>query len=387
MTPHPFDDIPSSALNVPSSRKWSLNPDTIGAWVAEMDYGTAPAVGTALHAAIDGGVLGYLSPAIANEMAAETSRYMREQYSWDVAPEHVHPVSDVMAALGVAISQYTPRGTAVIVPTPAYMPFLSFPPTRNRSVIEVPGIVENGRWRHDLDAIDAAFTAGAKTFVLCNPHNPTGTVFDRAELEAIAEVVERNGGRVFADEIHAPLRFDGREHIPYASISPAAAAHTITGTSASKAWNIPGLKAAQLITSNHADAQLYRSFGFAVQHGASTLGVVATTAAYRDGHDWLAEVVDYLDGNRRLLGSLLAELAPAIGYEIPDATYIAWLDCRELGIPGSPAAFFREHAGITVTDGELCGRGYEGFVRFVFAMPRPILEESVRRIAAAVATL
>ena len=192
---------------------------------------------------------------------------------------------------------------------------------------------------------------------------------------------------MFADEIHAPLRFDGRRHIPYASISPAAAAHTITGTSASKAWNIPGLKAAQLITSNRADAELYRSFGFAVQHGASTLGVVASTAAYREGGEWLDEVVDYLDGNRRLLGSLLAELVPQIGYELPDATYLAWLDCRELGILGSPAEFFREHAGVTVTDGELCGAGYAGFVRFVFAMPRPILEESVLRIAAAVATL
>ncbi|TBN58505.1 aminotransferase class I/II-fold pyridoxal phosphate-dependent enzyme [Glaciihabitans arcticus] len=352
-----------------------------------MDYGTAPEVSAALHTAIDQGVLGYLSPAIAGDMAVETSRYMREQCGWDVAPEHVHPVSDVMAALGVAISQYTPRGSAVIVPTPAYMPFLSFPPTRNRSVIEVPGIVDDGRYTHDLAAIDAAFKAGARTFVLCNPHNPTGTVFTRVELGAIAEVVERNGGRVFADEIHAPLRFDGREHIPYASISTAAAAHTITGTSASKAWNIPGLKAAQLITSNEADAEIYRGFGFAVQHGASTLGVVATTAAYRDGDAWLGEVVEYLDGNRRLLGSLLAELAPAIGYSIPDATYIAWLDCRALAIEGSPAEFFREHAGVTVTDGELCGAGYAGYVRFVFAMPRPILDQAVRAIAAAVATL
>ena len=387
MTAHPFDDIPSTALDVPSSRKWSLNPGTIGAWVAEMDYGTAPEVSAALHTAIGDGVIGYLSPAIAGAMALETSRYMREQYDWDVAPEHVHPVSDVMAALGVAISQYSPRGSAVIVPTPAYMPFLSFPPTRTRSVIEVPGMVDDGRWTHDLDAIDAAFKAGAKTLVLCNPHNPTGTVLTRAELEAIAEVVERNGGRVFADEIHAPLRFDGREHIPYASISPAAAAHTITGTSASKAWNIPGLKAAQLITSNEADAELYRSFGFSVQHGASTLGVVASTAAYRDGQPWLDDVVDYLDGNRRLLGSLLAELAPQIGYQVPDATYIAWLDCRGLGIPGSPAEFLRERAGVTVTDGELCGAGYAGFVRLVFAMPRPILERAVRAIAQAVATL
>jgi len=387
MAGHPFDSISSKALDVPSSRKWSLNPGTIGAWVAEMDFGTAPAVTEALHNAIDSGVIGYLSPAIASEMATETAAWMSQQFSWQVDPADVHPVSDVMAALGVAISQYSPRGSAVIVPTPAYMPFLSFPPTRSRAVIEVPGVVTDGRWTHDLAAIDAAFKAGARTFVLCNPHNPTGTMFSRDELLAIADVVERNNGRVFADEIHAPLRFDGREHIPYASISAAAAAHTITGTSASKAWNLPGLKTAQLITSNEADATLYRSFGFSVQHGASTLGVIASTAAYRDGREWLDDVVDYLDGNRRLLGSLLSELAPSIGYTLPDATYIAWLDCRSLGIDGSPADFFREHAGVTVTDGELCGAGYEGYVRFVFAMPRPILEQAVRAMATAVASL
>ncbi|GLK17905.1 MalY/PatB family protein [Herbiconiux flava] len=389
---HRFDQITADHLNVPSSRKWSLNPGTIGAWVAEMDFGTAPAVTAALHRALDEGVLGYLAPATAHEMAEATAEWMLDAYDWRVDPARVHHVSDVMAALGVAVTAFSPPGSAVIVPTPAYMPFLTYPPTLGHPVIEVPGIVvedEVGgpRWRHDLDAIDAAFRAGAGTLILCNPQNPTGTALDRAELEAIAEVVERHGGRVFADEIHAPLRFDGRAHIPYATVSEAAAAHSITGTSASKAWNLPGLKAAQLITTNDADECRYARFGFAVQHGAATPGVIAATAAYRSGREWLGEVVDYLDGNRRLLGSLLAEHAPGVGYALPEATYLAWLDCRSLDLgPGaSPAALLRERAGVTVTDGALCGAGYEGFVRLVFAMPRPLLREATLRIADALA--
>ncbi|MBF4574258.1 aminotransferase class I/II-fold pyridoxal phosphate-dependent enzyme [Herbiconiux sp. VKM Ac-1786] len=394
---HPFDRITAADLDVPSSRKWSLHPGTIGAWVAEMDFGTAPAVTAALHRALDEGVLGYLAPATAHEMAEATAEWMLDAYDWRVDPARVHHVSDVMAALGVAVTAFSPPGSAVIVPTPAYMPFLTYPPTLGHPVVEVPGIVtEDGpgggpRWRHDLDALDAAFRAGAGTLILCNPQNPTGTALDRDELEAIAEVVERNGGRVFADEIHAPLRFDGRPHIPYATVSEAAAAHSVTGTSASKAWNVPGLKAAQLITTNDADERRYAGFGFAVQHGAATPGVIAATAAYRSGREWLGGVVDYLDGNRRLLGSLLAEHAPDVGYELPEATYLAWLDLRSFGFGAgsgdSPATFLRERAGVAVTDGALCGAGHEGFVRLVFAMPRPLLRDATLRTADALASL
>jgi cystathionine beta-lyase len=225
--------------------------------------------------------------------------------------------------------------------------------------------------------------------VLCNPHNPTGTVLPREELEAIALVVERHGGRVFADEIHAPIRFDGRAHVPYASVSDAAAGHTVTGTSASKAWNVPGLKAAQLITSNDADEAVYRRFGFAVVHGASTLGVIAATAAYRDGRDWLDGAVAYLQRNRDLLTALIAERLPDVRWRPPEATYLAWLDLGALALGarglGDPAALLRDRAGVTLTDGALCGTGFADHVRLVFATPAPVLEDAVDRIAAALA--
>ncbi len=381
---HPFDAFSRARLDRPESRKWSLHPGKIGAWVAEMDFGTAPAVADALNRAIADGTLGYLSPPLAAELARATSGWMSAEYGWAVDPARVHSVSDVMAALGVAITEYSPADSPVIVPTPAYMPFLTYLPTIGHPVIEVPGVEIHGRWQHDLERIDAAFAAGARSLVLCNPHNPTGTVLTRDELLAIAGVVERHGGRVFADEIHAPLRFDGRPHIPYASLNDATASHTVTGTSASKAWNIPGLKAAQLITSNDADQEAYRRFGFAVQHGASTLGVVASTAAYRAGRPWLDQTRAYLAESRHLLSELLATHLPGAGYHPPEATYIAWIDTAALDIPGSPAAFFRDEADVVLTDGALLGAGYEKHVRLVFATPRPVLGEAVAAMGDAV---
>ena len=384
MTSSRFDAITREQLSRPSSRKWSLHPGTIGAWVAEMDFGTAPAVTEALHRAVDEGDLGYLAPHTTRRMAEATAQWLLDDSGWRIPPENIHPVSDVMAALEVAITKFSPDGTGVIIPTPAYMPFLSFVPTLGRDVFEVPGIVENGRWSHDLAGIDAAFHAGARTLILCNPQNPTGTAIGRDELEAIAEIVDRHNGRVFADEIHSPLRYGSTPHVPYASISPITARHTITATSASKAWNLPGLKSAQLITSNPADEELYQIFGFAVLHGASTPGVIAAAAAYSDGREWLTEVSEYLNVNRRVLAELLAEHLPEVVYTAPDATYIAWLDCTQLGIEGSIADFFRTEAGVTMTDGALCGAGYENHVRLIFAMPRPILEQAVIAMADAV---
>jgi cystathionine beta-lyase len=199
---------------------------------------------------------------------------------------------------------------------------------------------------------------------------------------AIAEVVDRYGARVFSDEIHAPLVFGNARHVPYASLSPVTAAHTLTATSASKAWNLPGLKCAQVVLTSDADRETWAGIGPLAEHGAATLGVIANTAAYRSGGPWLAEVLSYLDGNRRLLGQLVADLLPGVVYTPPEGTYLGWLDFRATG-PADPAAYFLEKAGVAMTDGALCGEAGRGFGRFTFALPRPVLREAVERIAAA----
>jgi cystathionine beta-lyase len=265
------------------------------------------------------------------------------------------------------------------------MPFLLVPPRLGRQIIQVPMVpAEAGRFVLDLDGIDAAFKAGGQLLILCNPCNPVGRVYTRDELSALAEVVDRNGGRVFADEIHAPLVYPGGKHIPYAGISGQAATQAVTATAASKGWNLPGLKCAQLILTNDADAATWAENGFMFEHGASTPGVRASTAAYRAGGGWLADVVGYLDGSRELLAGLLDEQLPAIGYRPPEGTYLAWLDCRDLGIDDSPAEFFLAKARVLLTDGAACGDAGRGHVRLNFATPRPILTEIVRRMAEAV---
>lgn len=378
-----FDALSINQLRQAGGVKFSTYPDAIGAFVAEMDFGTAPEIVSAVHKATDAGLFGYLPPQLPLDMSNATARWQRDAYGWDVPASRIHPVADVLKILELTILHFSKPGSAVIVPTPSYMKFLSTADELGRDVIEVPLVRNNGRDEMDLDGLDKAFLAGGHLLLLCNPFNPLGRVFSRAELLGISEVVERHGGRVFADEIHAPLVYEDRKHIPYASISPETAAHTITGTSAAKAWNIPGLKCAQIILSNDADAAIWEPLASAARHGASNLGVIANTVAYNEGAPWLGGVLSYLDNNRKILGEQLAALIPEIGYQPPEGTYVGWLDCRSLGLRESPADFFRERAGVALTDGRSCGRAGEGFVRFIFATPRPILEQALEQMAQA----
>jgi len=383
MSRSPDFDQTIEQLRAVGSVKWSQHPGAIGAFVAEMDFGTAPPVAAAMREVVDRGLLGYLPDDLDARLSQAFARFAHDRYGWDVAPERVRPLGDVVAGLTAAIEHFSAPGSAVILPTPAYMPFLYVPQMLGRRVLQVPMAYDAGRAVYDLEAIDAAFAAGGNLLVVCNPHNPVGRVLETAEMQALAEVVERNGGRVFSDEIHAPLVFPGHRHLPYATVSPAAAGHSVTATSASKAWNLPGTKCAQLVLSNDADAQRWAEVGMLSEHGASNFGVAANIAAYEQGGPWLEDVLAYLDGNRSLLADLLAEHLPDVGYTPPEGTYLAWLDCRTLGLGDHPADFFREQAGVALTDGPSCGEVGAGFVRHNLATPRAVLEQSVRQMAQA----
>ena len=361
--------------------KWTLFPETIGAFVAEMDFGTAPPVVAALHGAVDAGSFGYLPTAMSDAMSEACAAFVRDRYGWAVAPADVRPIADVVKGLELAIEHFCAPGGPVVLPTPAYMPFVTLPAELGREVRQVPLTEVAGRPAYDLAALDAALADGG-LLVLCNPHNPVGRVLEPAELQAIAEVVDRRGARVFADEIHGPLVFPGHRHVPYASLSPVTAGHTVTATSASKAWNLPGLKCAQVVLSNDPDRETWARIGPFAEHGAANLGVVANTAAYAEGGPWLAAVLDHLDGTRRLLGEWVAELLPGVRYRPPEGTYLAWLDFRATG-PPDPAAHFQEKAGVTMTDGARCGEAGRGFARLTFATPRAVLRQALEQIAAA----
>ncbi|MBO1750876.1 aminotransferase class I/II-fold pyridoxal phosphate-dependent enzyme [Actinotalea sp. BY-33] len=368
------------------SLKWTALPAEIAAWVAESDLGTAPAVTAALHEAVRTEQLGYLPPALRRRLGEACAAWHHDRYGWEVAPGRIHPVADVLEALRVTVEHHSPTGSAVILPTPAYMPFVTAPEAWGRQVLQVPMTSAEGRPTLDLEALDDAFRQGGGLLVLVNPHNPTGRVLTVEEMRGITTVVERHGGRVFADEIHAPIVHPGHRHVPYASTSSAAAGHTVTATSASKAWNVPGLKCAQVILSNEADARVWDTHDKLSTHGASTLGVVANTAAYRDGGTWLGELLHRLDDHRAVLLETLRREAPQVAYRPPEGTYLAWLDLREaLGpaatAPGAGLARGVLRAtGVAVTDGADCGTVGRGFVRLNLAMPRPMVVEAAARL-------
>jgi len=380
-----YDAITVDRLRASGSYKWSTYPEAIGAFIAEMDFGVAPEISAALTRSVEAQV-GYPTPELVDGLSRATARWLRDRHGWEVPPERIRPVGDVLIAMRAVIDHFTAPGSKIVLPTPAYMPFLKIPPMHDREIIEVPLIVEDGRYVFDLDGLDRAFADGGGMLILCNPYNPVGRVFTREELVAVSEVVERHGGRVFADEIHAPLVFAPHVHVPYASISEVTANHTITSTSASKAWNLPGLKTAQVILTNDADAAVWATPVVTRNELlASNPGIIANIAAFDEARGWLEHTHAYLDGNRTLLADLLAAHIPEIRYTPAEGSYIAWLDTRHLGIQGSPADFFREHAGVALTDGLSCGQAGEGFVRFILATPRPVIEQAVRQMAEALA--
>lgn len=381
---HPYDRIRVEDLVRRGSMKWSLyGPDVIAAWIAEMDFPTAEPIAAALRSAVDRGYTGYPPYDDATGLPAVTADRLTAA-GLSVPAERIRLLPDVLKGVELAIELYSPAGSPVVVPTPAYPPFFEVVRVCGRQVVEVPMVRTDAGREFDLAAIDAALDAGAGTVIVCNPHNPLGQVFGAPELAAVADVVAAHGARVVADEVHAPLVYPGATYVPYATVSPAAAAHSVTLTSASKGWNLPGLKCAQIALTGPADVGTWDALPVLRVLGASTLGIVANLAAYTEGAAWLADTVAYLDGNRALLGELLAEHLPGAGYAAPAGTYLAWIDCRALGLE-DPAGFFRTRARVAVNDGAAFGAVGAGFVRLNFATSRPILTRAVTAMGAAVA--
>jgi cystathionine beta-lyase len=373
-----YDTLTLEHLTGVVGKKWTTFPDCIGAFIAEMDFGTAPAVIEALRETVDKGFFGYLPASLEDGLAVACADWYRAKANWDIPAERIHSMPDVLKGLEITIRSFAPRGGKVIVPTPAYMPFLFIPTMLGREIVQVPMIQVEGRWEYDLEATD-----GGEVLVLCNPFNPIGRVMTRDELVSISEVVDKHGGRVFADEIHAPIVYPGHTHVAYASISETAANHTITATSASKAWNLAGLKCAQVVISNDADALVWDKEATWIAHGASTLGVIANIAAYNSGQEWLDGVITYLDGNRQALDQMVRDLLPGVSHVMSEGTYLAWLDFRNTGLDGDLATFFREEARVAMVDGSACGEVGQQAVRFNFALPRPLLEQAVQQMATA----
>ena len=363
--------------------KWASQPDDVLAmWVAEMDYPAAPAIAEALHRAVDAETFGYPLEAGPSGLAEVLAADLARRHGWTVDPADVFLVADVMRGMTLALETFSGRDDPVVITTPVYMPFFDVVELSGRPQVHVPMVDVDGRPTFDLDALDGAFAQGARTVLLCNPYNPLGRVLDRAELGAFAEVVERHGARVIADEIHAPLVFEGT-HIPYASLSPATAEHTVTLVSASKAWNLPGLKCAQVVTSNLADRAAWRRIPLWAKVGVASLGIEASLAAYRDGDAWLEEVRALLARHATVVAEAVAGM-PGVRHRRNEGTYLAWLDCTDLDLDVDPADWFLEHARVALSPGRPFRAPARRFARLNFATTTAILEESLERMTKAI---
>jgi cystathionine beta-lyase len=378
-----FDDVHIDALRRRRTVKWSLHgPDVLAAWVAEMDFDVAPPIRTALLDAIDRQDFGYI-PADVSELATACSSFLSRVHGWEVPATRIFLVADVLAGLAGALDQFVEPDVPIILPTPSYPPLFEIIELGGRRVVPVPLLDDGDRFTLDLDAIDGAFAAGARALLLCNPHNPTGRVFTRYELTAVSDIVDRHDARVICDEVHAPLVHPGHRHLPYAALSEMSAGHTVTVTSTSKGWNIPGLKCAQVLVTNHDDAARWRKLPEFAVPGPTPLGIAASTAAYTDGVGWLRDLLDHLDGNRQMFGELIERELPGVSWYEPEGTYLAWLDCRSLGVD-DPASFFLRQARVAVNDGPPFGEGYERFVRLNLATSRSLLGRIVGRMGEAI---
>ena len=381
-----FDDLDLARLRERRSEKWREFPlDVLPAWVAEMDFDAAPPVAAAVRAALErGGDFGYAVDLRAPALSAAFCGFAERRYGWAVDPERTYLVRDVMRGVELWIEGFTDPGGAVVTTSPVYYPFGAAVGEARRRLVEVPVCPDAAAgWVLDLAGLAAAFRAGARLLLLCNPHNPVGRAYTEAELRAVAELADRYGVRVVADEIHAPLVFPPARHIPFAALDPAVADRTLTLHSASKAWNLAGLLAAVAVPGNPADEAWFTGLSYRHRGAAGILGVEASAAAFTEGEPWLDALLEHLMLVRGHLGALLAEHLPGVAWVPPQATYLAWLDCRSLGLGPSPAAAFLERGRVAVNDGSTFGAGGAGFVRVNFGTSRAVVTEVVRRLAAA----
>ncbi|HET8601025.1 MAG TPA: aminotransferase class I/II-fold pyridoxal phosphate-dependent enzyme [Segeticoccus sp.] len=371
-------DRTDEQLRATGAIKWAAAPPgVLPAWVAEMDFAVAEPIARALHEAVDVGRLGYGPPDEVTGVPEALADFAADRWGWHPDPAHIVLAGDVVEALARVITTLC-EDAPVVVPTPAYPPFLEVPAHTGRRLVTVAHDPDALRATHDLEAIDRELAAGARTLVLCSPHNPWGRAFTREELTALRDVADRHGAMVLSDEIHAPLVLPGHEHVPYATVAGPESRY-VTLTSATKSWNMPGVKCAQVICTNAADADRVRAFP--LHPTQSSLGTAATRAAYRDGRDWLDAVVERIDANRQLFGKLVAERLPRVRMRPLEATYLAWLDARAYGL-GSPGAVALERGRVWVDHREW-GPGGEGHVRVNLATSPERVEQVVDRLALA----
>lgn len=359
------------------SAKWSAyGPDVLPLPIAEMDVELAEPIRRELRAAVERSDTGYAWAGA--ELGKALASFTAERWAWDVDPSAVTAVGDVGVGIVELLRVLCAPGDGVVVNPPVYAPFFEWIAEAGCRVVEAP-LTEDHRL--DLGALESAFAARPAAYLLCNPHNPVGRVHTYDELAAVVELAQRHDVTVLSDEVHAPLVHSGPGYTPMLTV-PGARARAVALIAASKAWNLAGLKCGQLVTASEAMRSATRRLPAGTQFRAGHFGVLAAIAAYRDGGEWLDGLLDVLAARRALLARLLADELPAVRWQPPESTFLAWLDCRELGRGMEPYERFLA-AGVATDNGPKFGTQGAGFVRLNFATSEDILTEAVRRMSGA----
>ncbi|MEU1970118.1 aminotransferase class I/II-fold pyridoxal phosphate-dependent enzyme [Microbacterium sp. NPDC019599] len=377
---------PLHVLRRRTSEKWTAYPeDVLPMFVAEMDFPLAPSIQTALAQAVASSDTGYVNPHD-NGAADAFAAFAHDRWGWAPSSDSIRYTTDVSVVIVESLRRLIAPGDGVIVTPPVYPPFFDLIPEAGGVVVEVPLTDDGESYTLDLAGIDRALAAGARSVLLCNPHNPTGTVHSRESLAELSRIVERHGASVVSDEIHAPLVHRGTDFTPYLTVSEEARAHGIAAESGSKAFNLAGLKTALFVAGSDRMTDLLRLLPDEVTFRTGLFGLIATREGFAAGRDWLDSTVASIEDNFRMLDQQLADHLPGARLRRPQATYLAWLDLSALGLGDDPAGWILKNAKVALMSGLAFGAEGAGYARMNLACAPETITEAIHRITNAIAS-
>src|SRR5690554_5026852 len=354
-------------------------------WVADMDFKSPPAIIEALEERVAHGVFGYTLPS--EEYTRSIVNWLDKHHQWKVDSLHINFVPWVVKGFAFAIDEFTEKGDKIIIQPPVYHPFRIVTRSLGREVVNNPLLLENGRYRMDFDGLRAiASDEKCKMLILCSPHNPGGRVWSADELKELADICYRNNILVVSDEIHSDMALASHRHIPFARVSSESEAISLTLMAPSKTFNIAGIVSSFAVIPNKEIRERYLAYLEPRELQQGTLfAFAATRAAYEECDDWLRQMLEYVEENVRFVDRFLREHIPSIKAIIPEASFLVWLDCRQLNLSQRDlVSLFVNKAGLALNDGTIFGREGEGFMRLNVGTSRRILEQALNNLKNAV---
>jgi cystathionine beta-lyase len=369
-------------LRARRNNKWRYYPDDVlPAWVADMDFAAAEPIRRFVRVMADSSDFCYPPKPPYPQLEQVLVGRMRRRFGWELNGRPVELVNDVVQGICIALKTLGEAGQGTVIQPPVYGPFLEATRDTKRPAVFNPLVISGDTYAIDFDQLESAMGENARFLLLCNPHNPSGRVFSRAELERMANAALRHDLVILSDEIHADLVYPGNAHIPMATLDPEVEARTVTFVSASKAFNTAGLRAALAVFGSPSLHRRFSAFPRRLRGGPNAFGAEAMRIAWSECDDWLEQALAYLQGNRDLLARTMPELLPGIVYRKPEATYFAWLDCRPLTLDEEPYDFFLRQARVALEPGLNFGPQGAGFARLNFATSKEILSEILGRMS------